>query len=71
MFFCTRLKSIFSSFCTYEKLSLCFLRHVTGFVQMGQFIVFSLGMGFHCMITVYAAIAAARLLFDTDIFDCE
>ena len=36
MFFCTRLKPIFSSFCTYEKLSLCFLRHVTGFVQMGH-----------------------------------
>ena len=36
MFFCTRLKPIFSSFCTYEKLSLCFLLHVTGFVQMGH-----------------------------------
>ena len=29
------LKPIFSSFCTYEKLS-CFLRHVTGFVRMGH-----------------------------------
>ena len=36
MFFAPDLKPIFSSFCTYEKLSLCFLRHVTGFVQMGH-----------------------------------